>query len=371
MKLNNLSIRAALVAVGALFGAFTIPSTAFAVGAVLVNSAPVCASSSATMSLTPAGDIAIVCAAVTPPVCAVSPGSSNVGIGQSVTLTANCNPAATSFAWATNGPAISGQSQSVTFPSAGTFTYSVTGTNANGTGATSTAATVVVTAASVAPTCSVSASPSTITAGGTSTLTAICSPTAASYAWSGSGPAVSGSGGIVTFPTAGTFTYTVTGINNVGPGQSSAATSVVVQAAGSCVPKAVTGAFTANGIRNLAIDRGASVSYQVPAYAFAGRTLEILSIGSTSSQQDLTSEFSVSECPGDFDNMQAECKTWGTVNQSGTQLYATTNATPVIGTCTVILGRPFYINVRNTKYDRVTPACTPQTCYMILQLNSY
>jgi hypothetical protein len=102
-----------------------------------------------------------------------------------------------------------------------------------------------------------------------------------------------------------------------------------------------------------------------------GRTLEILSIQSTSSQQDLTSEFSISECPGNFDTMPVDCKTWGTVNQSGTQLYATTRDTPVTGTCTLALNKQYYINVRNTRFDRVTPACTPQTCYMILQLNSY
>lgn len=228
-----------------------------------------------------------------------------------------------------------------------------------------------------APSCTINVSASPINAGQSTTITAICNPAATSYAWTATGPAISSSGGTVIFPTAGSYNYTVTGTNSIGSGAASSTATVVVNTAstptpGACSnPKPVTGSFTANGIRNLSIDRGASVSYQVPAYTQVGRTLEILSIGSTSSQQDLTSEFSVSECPGDFDTMQPECKTWGTVNQSGTQLYATTNATVVNGTCTVILGKPFYINVRNTKYDRVTPACTPQTCYMILQLNSY
>jgi len=121
----------------------------------------------------------------------------------------------------------------------------------------------------------------------------------------------------------------------------------------------------------IAIDRGAKVSFAMPVYNSPGRTLEILSIQSTASQSDLTSEFSVSTCPGDFDNMQPECKTWGIVNQSGTQLYATTSGSQVNGTCTVVTGQQYYINVRNNKYDRITPACTPQTCYMNVQLNSY
>ena len=376
MKRNSLSIRA-VTAIGALCGAIMIPSISHATGAVSVNSATVCPSS-ATMSLTPAGDINITCTASGPPSCTVAPASSTIGAGQSVTLTANCNPAATGYAWTPTGggPTMSGQSALLPFPTPGTFTYSVTGSNGSGPGPASAAATVVVQTNTVVPVCSVSATPASISAGGASTVTAICNPAATNgYAWTptGGGPTMSGQSASLTFPVAGTFSYSVVGTNSVGPSLPlpAATASVVVAPAGSCVPKAVTGGFTANGIRNLAIDRGSSVTYSMPIYSVAGRTIEILSIQSTSSQSDLTSEFSVSTCPGDFDNMQADCKTWGTVNQSGTQLFATTNANPVNGTCTLILGTQYYINVRNTRYDRVSPACTPQTCYMILQLNSY
>ena len=138
-----------------------------------------------------------------------------------------------------------------------------------------------------------------------------------------------------------------------------------------CVPVPIADTFTANGLRNLTISRGGSVAYAMPLYPDAGRTIELLSIQSTSSQSDLTSEFSLSTCPGAFTNIPAECKTWGTVNQSGTQLMATTNATPVAGSCTLIIGTQYYVNVRNVAFDRVTPSCTPSVCYMILQLNSY
>ena len=60
---------------------------------------------------------------------------------------------------------------------------------------------------------------------------------------------------------------------------------------------AVAGAFTGNQTKLIAIDRGASVSYSLPIYAAPGRTLEILSIQSTGSAQDLDSEFSISTCP--------------------------------------------------------------------------
>ncbi len=299
MKRNNISIRAAVAAMGALCGAMMLPALSQAAGVVTVNGGQVCVSSTS-MSLNPAGDIVINCTAAS-----------------------------------------------------------------NGDGAPTTA-----------PSCTVNVSPAAITTGQSSNISAVCNPAATSYAWtaSASAPTVSGSGASVPFPTAGTYTYSVTGTNNIGAGAASPGVSVVVSAAstsGSCAnPKPVNGSFTGNGIKNLAIDRGGSVSYQVPVYT-AARTLEILSVQSTSSQSDLTSEFSVSECPGDFDTVPAECKTWGTVNQSGTQLYAAVSSAPIAGACTAIIGKTYYINVRNTKFDRVTPACTPQTCYMILQLNSF
>ncbi len=126
----------------------------------------------------------------------------------------------------------------------------------------------------------------------------------------------------------------------------------------------------ANGVKNLTISRGGVVAYGLPTYN-AARTLELLSIQSTMSQQDLTAEFSISTCPGDFANGPAECKTWGTVNQSGTQLMAAVSATPVAGTCTLSSGTQYYISVRNVAFDRITPSCTPSVCYMLLQLNSF
>ncbi|MEP7069456.1 MAG: hypothetical protein ABI789_09460 [Usitatibacter sp.] len=302
MKRNYISIRAAVAAIGALCGAIMLPSISHAAGSVKVNGVQQC-SSSTTMSLDPSGDLVISCLAPGngggggtsgPPSCYVNMSTLAAVVGQPVTIAAVCNPSATGYTWASNGgPAISGQSATVSFPAVGTYSYTVAGTNSSGAGGVSPAVAVLVSA--TAP--------------------------------------------------VGT---------------------------GSCAnAKPVTGTFTGNGIRNLSIDRGSSVAYALPIYPAAGRTLEMLSVQSTSSQSDLTSEFSVSTCPGDFDTMQPECKTWGTVNQSGTALFGTTSGAVVPGTCTVVVGAQYYVNVRNVKYDRTTAACTPQTCYMILQLNSY
>jgi len=182
---------------------------------------------------------------------------------------------------------------------------------------------------------------------------------------------MSGASALLTFPTANTYSYTVQGTNSVGTGAVSASASVLVTPPGSCVPKGVAGAYAGNSIKLIGIDRGSSLTFSLPVYTAVARTIEVLSIQSTASQPDLTSEFSISTCPGDFDNMPQECKTWGTVNQSGTQLRAVTWGTQYPGACTLITGQQYYLNVRNTAYDRVTPACGVQTCFMNVQLNSY
>ena len=69
-------------------------------------------------------------------------------------------------------------------------------------------------APSVPPTCTLTASPSSISEGASSTLIANCTPAATSYVWAGVN--FTGAGGNVT-PTS-TTTYSVTGSNSVGSG---------------------------------------------------------------------------------------------------------------------------------------------------------
>lgn len=73
------------------------------------------------------------------------------------------------------------------------------------------------------PVCSLTASPTTISAGASSTLIANCSPAATSYVWTGSGAEIFTAGGTVT--PSNTTTYTVTGTNVSGNGNTA---SVVV-----------------------------------------------------------------------------------------------------------------------------------------------
>ena len=230
-------------------------------------------------------------------------------------------------------------------------------------------------AAVVVPVCTLANQAAVV--GASVTLAASCTESPTSHRWTNSSaagaPPFNPSGATLAlgpFTTVGTFTYSVAGVNAAGTGPAASATITVAADPNACTPTTVNGAFTANGIKNLTINQNASVSYALPLFP-AGRTIELLSIQSTSSQQDLTAEFAVSKCPGDFTPKAVECTAWGTVNQSGTQLLATVAASPVAGSCTVIVGEQYYVSVRNVKIDRVTPSCTPQTCYMILQLNSY
>lgn len=84
--------------------------------------------------------------------------------------------------------------------------------------------------ASVIPSCTLTASPAVIAPGGSSTLTASCTPAATSYIWTGPGMSgVSTASAKGTVRPSGTTPYSVTGVNNVGTGNT--ATKVVTVSA--------------------------------------------------------------------------------------------------------------------------------------------
>src|SRR5258708_36370732 len=169
MKSNNLSIRAVLTAIGAMCCAITIPSISHAVGSVKVNGVQTC-SAGTTLAMDPSGDLVINCTAPgnTSPVCSVSISATAIATGQSSTISAVCNPAATSYAW-TGFPSVSNAGATVAFATAGTFTYTLTGTKTGGSVPASPPPTLVLTD-TVAPTstpfCNISVSNSAIAAGG-------------------------------------------------------------------------------------------------------------------------------------------------------------------------------------------------------------
>ena len=70
------------------------------------------------------------------PACTLAASASTINLGGSVTLTATCSPAATSYAWAPATGLVAGPANTatVTPTAAGVYQYSVTGSNAGGPG---------------------------------------------------------------------------------------------------------------------------------------------------------------------------------------------------------------------------------------------
>src|SRR6185503_7082019 len=148
----------ALALVGALALTSAVPTVAVAQG-VALNGTQVC-TDAPNMTITPAGVLQVTCTPVVvnnslPPNCSIPLTAATTGVA--ATITAVCNPAATSWTWAGTVPPSGGTfpnaaSIVVTFPVAGTYQYAVQGTNANGQGNTATA-TITVTDAGQAGNC--------------------------------------------------------------------------------------------------------------------------------------------------------------------------------------------------------------------------
>ncbi|CAN5362120.1 hypothetical protein BH11PSE11_BH11PSE11_20540 [soil metagenome] len=151
---------------------------------------------------------------------------------------------------------------------ADSFTY-----NATGAAGTSNVRTVTVNiAAPTPPSCTLTASPTSIAAGGSSTLTASCTPSATSYAWTNSGFGAGTSGGTVS-PGA-TTTYTVIGSNAGGAGNTASATVTVTAAplaTPTCTLTATPSSITAGGSSTLTASCSpAATSFTWTNTGFAG-----------------------------------------------------------------------------------------------------
>ncbi|OGT13239.1 MAG: hypothetical protein A3F73_07820 [Gallionellales bacterium RIFCSPLOWO2_12_FULL_59_22] len=216
---------------------------------------PVTFSSTTTGVCTVSGSTVTGVAAGTCTIAANQAGNANYAaapqVTQSITVTlapvngacGTANGASTSAAPAT-GLCATGSASAVA--GSGPWTWSCNGSN-GGTNASCSAPVIPVVDA---PTCTLTATPASITAGGTSVLTVNCSPAATSYAWS-SNTGFSGSVTSGTVSPSATATYSVTGYNDGGAGNTASATVTVKHVV---YPLAVTrsgtgtGAVTGNGI---------------------------------------------------------------------------------------------------------------------------
>jgi YVTN family beta-propeller protein len=98
-----------------------------------------------------------------PPQCTLTASPSTITLGGSATLTAACNPDATSYAWTPAPGLVAGPANTavVTPTAIGTFQYSVTGSNADGTGNTASTSVTVICSYSIPASQSVAAIAST------------------------------------------------------------------------------------------------------------------------------------------------------------------------------------------------------------------
>ena len=153
------------------------------------------------------------------PVCQISlqPDTTMPAVGASMTLTAACTGFPTSYEWTGNGCNTNSNTCTTTETSAGQRRYTVAGRNADGVG--SPAAVLLNWQQPGPPICSVSASSDYPTVNSTVTLTANCSQSPTSFAWTGCTSTTSTCQ--ATSATAGAATYSVTATNAYGSGQGS------------------------------------------------------------------------------------------------------------------------------------------------------
>ena len=155
------------------------------------------------------------------PMCQVSASSVNPPAGTAVTLTASCDPAATSYAW--SGCNTTGPTCTYTSPTATTINFAVSGVNANGTGPqvslpiTWTGGTTPPPPSGPVPVCTLSADIAAPKTGDLVTITATCTNSPTQFIWSGAcNP--NGDKCVAQSNNAGTKSYAVEGVNANGRG---------------------------------------------------------------------------------------------------------------------------------------------------------
>jgi len=278
----------ALALVGALALTSAVPTVAVAQG-VALNGTQVC-TDAPNMTITPAGVLQVTCTPVVvnnslPPNCSIPLTAATTGVA--ATITAVCNPAATSWTWAGTVPPSGGTfpnaaSIVVTFPVAGTYQYAVQGTNANGQGNTATA-TITVTDAGQAGNCA-------------------------------------------SFPAASlTTVWPTTGQQN---------TTVTFPSEGYAAFKLPLFTSATSSLGTLGLKAFSAVNYISP--------------GKTNDNNTLRTTFAVSTCPGDFTSsaIPAKCTATGTPENQAIQLLFKSYATPT-SYCTLVPGTQYYLNVKN------------------------
>lgn len=275
---------------------------------------------------------------VVPPYCTLTANPAAIAPGGSSTLTAYCSPDATAYTWTAPCDTTATGNTCIVSPAV-TTSYTVTGTGTN------TDASDPVTVSVLPPTCTLTANPTTIVAGGSSTLTASCSPAAASLAWSAPCDTTAVGNSCTVTPAANT-TYTVAGTNSAGTGNTASATVSISTTPAGCQVADVTwpaglAAYGGNGGTPLqTINGGEMKAWRITITSQAARAAMM-------SYSQCTTHFSVSATACEWGTpalTAANCTTGGVDNSISVQ---TSDLQPQpAGACEVAPNSVIYFNVR-------------------------
>src|SRR6185312_4970218 len=173
------------------------------------------------------------------------------------------------------------------------------------------------------------------------------------------------------FPTAGTsFVYSVQAHNSVGL-SNIATVTVNVVAPGACGTAQPTAIWTSQTLNlsaqpQLNIPAGSWASYKLPIFPTAGKSERFNATqAGNPGTVPLPTEFVISTCPGDFTNIQAQCKAYGDPQANLTLVARTATAPTQLG-CSIATGTQYYLNIRNVDTNNVN-SCTRDSCGIIIQ----
>lgn len=310
------------------------------------------------ISIAPNGNLTVTCDngnVTVPPTCNIS-GPTSATVGQAFVLTANCTPAASSWAWTGVSPAPNSATATINPNATGTLTFTVTGTNSIGTGAASPAHSVNVAAAQL-PTdvprnCTFSSNPAAPQVGQATTITISCTNSPNAFAWyqyeggaAGLPNQTTVGSQTVTFTAAGKYSWWLQAGNQLGSGDVFSGSVDVGSPVGQCPAVTTVGPASSASLLQLNFNlKPGQIGSQVFTYPFPGNAgIRVTAAGATSAEtpNGTVAEIAVADCPGSFD-VPASCKfeLWGrsTINQTyGDALYSNCPLT----------GGTKYLNIRH------------------------
>ena len=290
--------------------------------------------------MAPNGNLTVSCTTGDPvPACSLTaPGNAQVGVPFS--LTASCNNSPTAYNWTTNATGVTlptGASGTVTVATAGTYTFSVSGTNAAGTGPIITRSVSVETPTLPVCTAYTSSSPAYTNEDATITLTCSGAPTV--FAWAMYEASLPQPTGLVSQTTSGQNTQTIrftqpgTYLFAGQAGNSLGSSNVIGMSVtvtnrptggGGCPASGAVGPTpgyeTLGHLRyDLKPNQHGTASFAIPLDGKNGVRISIAGATNLETPRSSIGEVALADCPGKFDEVPATCK--GTFGFSGNVLY--------------------------------------------------